>query len=98
MLKVRTAPMAALLTAGIRADDSLTMTAIWSSGSFNGVLPEQHPPRATASSTARAGARKDFGDDLYLRSTAYAGLHVPTLDDSTAIPARERRDGGRTRR
>ena len=73
-----------LLTAGIRADDWLTddghlVERLLSTGA---ITLKQHPPaRYGIVPTARAGARKDFGDDLYLRSAAYAGFRVPTLNE-----------------
>ena len=73
-----------LFTAGIRADDWETDDGhlIERLIATDAITLDQHPPaRHGIVPTARMGARRDFSDGLYLRSAAYAGFRVPTLNE-----------------
>ena len=73
-----------LITAGLRADGWQTDDGhlIERLLSNDAVTLEQHPPsRHGIVPTARVGARKDFSEDFFLRSAAYAGFRVPTLNE-----------------
>ncbi|HMI96638.1 MAG TPA: TonB-dependent receptor [Micropepsaceae bacterium] len=73
-----------LLTAGIRVDEweNTNGHIIERSLATNAVTLDSHPAsRSGAIPTARAGVRKELGDGLYLRSSAYEGFRAPSLNE-----------------
>ncbi len=73
-----------LLTLGLRADiwsttnGHLVQSAL-STGSVT--LDRQWPSRSGALPTARGGIRRNFSSGFYLRSAAYEGFRVPSLNE-----------------
>jgi outer membrane receptor protein involved in Fe transport len=69
-----------LITGGARIDGWETYdNSFVQTGS--GALTQHPPDRSGAVPTGRIGVRRDFEDGLYLRSAAYAGFRLPTLNE-----------------
>ncbi len=73
-----------LITAGVRADYwSTTDGHLFQKSIQTGAVQinNHFPARSGTLPTGRVGARYNFSDDFYLRSAAYAGFRVPTLNE-----------------
>jgi len=73
-----------LLTAGLRADEWQTADGhLVESQVSDGTITKQqsYPSRSGTLPTARAGARYDVGEELYLRSAVYEGFRAPSLNE-----------------
>ena len=73
-----------LLTAGLRGDAWQTANGhLIESQVSDGSITKQafYPSRSGTLPTARAGARYDFSDALYLRSAVYEGFRAPSLNE-----------------
>jgi outer membrane receptor protein involved in Fe transport len=73
-----------LLTLGVRADEWETGNGhlVESTVATGAVTKQQFDaPKSGVLPTARAGIRRDFGDDLYLRGAVYEGFRAPSLNE-----------------
>jgi outer membrane receptor protein involved in Fe transport len=73
-----------LLTLGVRADEWETGNGhLVESSVATGAITKQQidPARSGVLPTARAGVRRDFGEDVYVRSAVYEGFRAPSLNE-----------------